>query len=147
MPAAHRQVGLEGDGAELAKALLDGVDRPVVDQPPGVDDDHPLAQLLDVAQVVGGEDDGGALVAVLLPDELADALLDDQVQPDGGLVQVDDLRLVDQGGGQLGAHLLPERHVADRHVQQLFQLQGLGELVEQLLVAGRLHLVDAWPPG
>ena len=74
--------------------------------------------------------------AVLLLDELADALLDDQVEADGGLVEVDDLRLVDQGGGQLGAHLLPERHVADRDVQQLLQFQRLGELVRAAACSG-----------
>ncbi len=147
---ANRQIesldvfcGIEGDLAELAKSLLDGLDRSVIDDAPIVDDDDALAQLFDVAQVVRGQHDGHALGDAFPFDEVADALLDDQVQADGRLVQIDDLWLVDQRRRQLGAHLLPQRHVADGDIEQLVELQRFRELIQHQAVLDRVDVIDS----
>ena len=52
---------------------------PVEVHPALVDDDHPPTQLLDVPQVVGGQDHGRAALAVDVGDKGADAVLGDHV--------------------------------------------------------------------
>ncbi len=94
----HRQDDLP---AQLPVDLLGGA---LGHDPALVQDEHPVAGGLHLLQDVGGEDDRLLLAQAL--DELAD--LDDLVgvQPGGGLVQDEDLGVVDDGLGQAGA--LPE---------------------------------------
>lgn len=54
-----------------------------------IDDDGTMADLLDISRVVRGQKNGDALLRVQLPDQVADALLGDNIQPDGWLVQLD----------------------------------------------------------
>jgi hypothetical protein len=100
--------GFQRDLAELTKAIFDQAQWPIVDDVPRVDHDHALANLFDVAQVVRGEDHRDVALPILFLDELTDALLHDQVEADGRFVEVDHLWIVDQRGGQLGAHLLTQ---------------------------------------
>ena len=79
-----------------------------------VDHDHPVAQRLDVLQVVRGEQQRGAALGVERAEELAQPALADHVEPDGGLVEVDHLRVVEQGGGDVAAHPLAEAELAHR---------------------------------
>src|SRR5205085_2031458 len=57
-----------------------------------VDDDDSLAQGGDVGHVMAGEDDRGAVLAVVLGDELADAGLHGDVDADGRFVEKEDGR-------------------------------------------------------
>ena len=107
-----------------------------------IDDDHALAELLDVARVVGGEEDGHPFLLVGRPGEFPDLLLGDHVQADGGFVEEDHLRLVDQGGRDLAAHALPQGELAHGRLHELLQLEELHQLPHPSPVPSIGHLVD-----
>ena len=90
----------------------------VEDDPAVVDDQQPPAQLDDVAQVVGGEDDGRPLLAVELGQEVAHRRLGLDVEPDGGLVEEQHLGRGQHGRRQLAPHALAQRQRPHGHVQQ-----------------------------
>ena len=73
-----------------------------------MDDHDPLAQGFDVRHVVAGQQDGGAKAAVVLGDELANAALHGHIQADGRFVEEDDLRAMQQRGGDLAFHALTQ---------------------------------------
>ena len=74
------------------------------------------------------EHDRGAALLDQASDELADAVLDRDVQADRGLVEVEQLGVVEQGHAQVGPHPLAERDLAGRNVHEFGQAQDLGEL-------------------
>ena len=121
----------------IAVARLKFRKAPVVAQPAVVDEHQPAADLLDVVHVVRGEQEGRALAPVDLLDKVADAALGHDVQADRRLVQEDDLGIVQQGDGDVCAHLLPEGELAHGLVQEAAHLQNLDEQVDVALV--RLH--------
>ena len=57
---------------------------------------------------------------------LPDAGAEERVDADGGLVEDEQLRLVQEGGGERGAPLLPARQVHDQPLlrRQVEELQG-----------------------
>jgi hypothetical protein len=63
------------------------------------DDPHPVGQLVGLLQVLGGEEDGGAALALEGPDLGPDRGPALGVEAGGGLVQEEDLGVVDEGGG------------------------------------------------
>lgn len=73
-----------------------------------VDQDDAPAQPFHVFQIVSGEDDRRAEVGVDVCDEFADALLRDDVQADGRLVQVEQSWLVEHGGREVTTHPLTQ---------------------------------------
>ena len=108
---------LEGDGLGADVVTAQGGDAAVKDDVAMVDDHGPLAEHLDVAGIVGGQKDGDLLLLVHLQDKVADALLDDDVEADGGLVEEEDLGPVEQGGGDLAAHALAQGQFTHRGLQ------------------------------
>ena len=105
-----------------------GGDLVVVDHLAVVDDDGPLGDVLDVGHVVAREEDRGALLLVEAHEQLAEPLLGHEVEPDGRLVEEQDLRVVEQARGELAAHPLAEREVAHRLVEQVGGAEQLAEL-------------------
>jgi hypothetical protein len=73
-----------------------------------VDHHHAAAELLDVLQVVGGQQQGRRTFRVDPAQELAQPALADHVQSDGGLVEVQDLRVVQERRRDVAAHPLPQ---------------------------------------
>jgi hypothetical protein len=61
-----------------------------MDDPPPVDDQHLVADRHDVAQVVAGQQDGGAELAGNPVQQVAHRVLEDEVEPDRRLVQEQD---------------------------------------------------------
>ncbi len=61
-----------------------------------VDDHHARRQRFDVLHVVGGQQDGGALFAVEFAQECAQAGLGHHVDADGGFVEEQHRRIVQQ---------------------------------------------------
>ena len=59
--------------------------------------------------------------------EVADAVLGHHVQPDGRLVQVEDLRIVQQRGRQVAAHALAERELAHGRAQERVEVEQVAE--------------------
>ena len=66
----------------------------IVEQSAFVDHDNPVADLVDIHHIVGGQNNRGALFAVQLTDEKADFILYHNIQPDGGLVEIQNLGVV-----------------------------------------------------
>ncbi len=85
---------------------------------------------------------GGSGLGVDPHQELAEALLGQQVEPDGRLVEEEDGGLVEHARHQLAAHPLAEREVADRDVEQLGGIEQLGQLVEAGGLPAPLEAVD-----
>ncbi len=101
---------------------------------PRVDQQHAVAEPLDVAHVVGGQQQGRAVGAALGDQELAQPLLGEHVEADGGLVEHDQRGGVQQCRGHLGAHPLAQRELTHRGAEEIAHLQAL----HQLLGAGAL---------
>ncbi len=116
--------------------------RAVPDQLAVVDHEQPVAEPLDVAEVVRGQEHRDALVAVDLDEEVADALLGDDVEPDRRLVEEEQLRAVEHRGGQLAADPLAERQLAHRRLQERVEVEHLPKPREVRAVALGRHLVD-----
>ncbi len=74
-------------------------------------------------------------------DELADAVLDGDVQADRRLVEIEQLGIVEQGHAQVGPHPLAERDLACWQIDELGQAKELGELGQVLLVSPGRDLV------
>lgn len=80
---------------------------------------------------------GGSGLGVDPHQELAEALLGQQVEPDGRLVEEEDGGLVEHARHQLAAHPLAEREVADRDVEQLGGIEQLGQLASRRVACRR----------
>ena len=114
-------------GDDAVGAYRRFIEGAVVHDLPLVDDDDAVAELLDVAHVVGGEDDGLAVGAIDLADELADVLLGHHVQSDRRLVQEDEVRVVQHRAAEVGAHALSKAELPHRDVHELVDRQNVGE--------------------
>jgi hypothetical protein len=105
-------------------------DRAVVDEPAVAHQRDALGEPGDLGHVVRGEQHGPAAAVHLVPQELPHLFLDHHVHPDRRLVEEDDLRVVDQRGGQVAPDSLPERQLAGPGVPELGQLKDRAELGE-----------------
>ncbi len=97
----------------------------------GVDDPDPVGELVGLLQVLGGEEDGGALV-VELRDLLPDRLARDGVEARGRLVEEQHPRLVHQRRGEVEAPLHAARVGADAAVGGRLEVDALQQLVRAL---------------
>ena len=64
--------------------------------------------------------------------ELTQPPLAHDVEPDGGLVEVEDLRVVQQCGRDVAAHPLAEAELPDRGVEQVAEAEQLDVLGSRL---------------
>src|SRR5450759_2734709 len=131
----RRSSQLEVDDSIAGIVVLQGGQVAVMDDLAVVDDDDAVADVLDVAEIVGRQHHRGPALLDQAADELADAVLDGDVQTDCRLVQVEHLGVVEKGHAQVGPHPLSERDLAGRDVHELGQAEELGELGQVLLVA------------
>ena len=107
----ERGIGLgqvHDDLPPSAKAIQQVGQPAVKEQPSVVDDQDPVAEPFDILEVVRREDDGRAVFAVDVADELADALFGDHVQADGRLVEKQQRGLMEHGRAEVGAHPLAQ---------------------------------------
>ncbi len=145
--AVLRQVGRaveQGDADRLGRRELvgQGGEGAVEQDPAVVDDDHPLAQGLDVGHVVARQQHRRARPLVVLGEERADPLLGGDVEPDRRLVEEQHRRPMQEGAADLGLHPLPERQVADRLGDQVAEVEELDQLVAHLHELGARQAVD-----
>ena len=96
-------------------------------------------QCLDVLEVVGGQQQGGAALGVEGAEEVAQPALADHVEADRRLVEVEDLGVVEQRRGDVAAHPLPEGELADRDVEQVAEVEPLDTPVRQLSLGQRMR--------
>ncbi|MNG10389.1 hypothetical protein D3C84_938530 [compost metagenome] len=64
---------------------------------------------------------------------IADAPLGDDVQTDRRLVEEQNVRVVQQRGGQIGSHSLAQRQLAHRRIHELAKLQQLGKFANSCI--------------
>src|SRR5205809_4157809 len=118
---------IDDEHALLPVARLERVDVAVEDQPAAIDDQDPRAEPLDVREVMRGEEHGHAALAVRAQQELADPLPRDDVEPDGRLVEKEDLRVVEHRRGQLTADALAEGELTHRRPEKRIEIEQLPE--------------------
>ena len=100
-----------------------------------VDDDHPLRQGGHIAHVVAGQQHRRPVAAVVVSQEAAQRRLRGHVEAEGGLVEEQHTRTMEQSPSQFTAHSLPQAEHADLPVQQRGQVEEVDELVEHLPIA------------
>src|ERR1700687_4381561 len=111
------------------------------DQQAAVDDGEPRAHPLRDLQDVGGEEDGLALLAEVLQDvfHLAGTLW---IEPHGGLVEEEHLRVMEQGSGQ--GQLLP--HAAgvagEEVVAALVQIEEFQQRLDPAIAKASLDVIE-----
>ena len=98
-----------------------------------VNQDHPLAEFLDILHVVTGQQRHHAVSAVIFPEKLTDFLLADHVESDRRFVQEKNLRSVEQGGDQLHLHPLAETQFPDHHAHLVTHIKQFTQLIDRAL--------------
>ena len=147
--AERREVGeldrlgaFEFDRLHIAVDVLDLVERTLVHDLALVDHDDPAAEFLDVVEVVRRQDDRGMEGPVHVSDGVAHLLLGDDVEADRRFVEEEDLGVVEERGGDVGAHPLSERERADRRLDEGVDLEDVVEERHPLLEVGVGDVVD-----
>ena len=107
-----------------------------------VDDGHAMGQFVGLFQVVGGEEDGEAVIAVEVLDQAPQALAAADVQSQGGLVQEEDARAVDEGGGDVQLARHAPGIGADRLIQAGLQFEMAGQFFDAGADVRFLHAVE-----
>ena len=141
----HAIVHLDDQGAGL---LRERVERRGAQEPPGVDGDEVVADALDLAEQVAGHDDGDAELVAGAADEVEHLIAAGRVEPVRGLVEEQELRVVDERLGQLDA-LLHARRVAAHGPVALLEEADVAQHVGGALAGRRArqagharHVVD-----
>ena len=129
---AHLPTGRQALG-ELLQAA-------VVKERAGMDQQHARTQGRDVGHVMAGEQHRGAIAAVVISQETAHRRLGIHIQAEGGFIEEQHLRAMQQGRHQFGLHPLTQGQLAHGAVQFLPQFQHLGQFVD---AAGGLPIVEA----
>src|SRR5579859_2394880 len=123
--------------------LLQAGERAVVENGAAVDNHDAAAELFDVVEIVGGEKDGGFVALIDGAEKLANVILGDDVEADGGLIEKQNRRIVQQRGGQVAAHALAERKLANGNVEQFGEAEDLIEKCHALVEVALRDVVDA----
>src|SRR5262245_26894785 len=118
-------------------------DRTVPQQPAAMDHDDTLADPLDVAGVVRGEEQRHAVARRLVVQQLADDRLRRHIEANRRLVEKQHPRRVEQAGRDLAAHPLAERQLADGRVEKRSEPERRRERVDAPPVFGARDFVDA----
>ncbi len=120
-------------------------ERAVVEDGAAVDDHDAAAELFDVVEIVGGEKDRSFVALVDGAEKLANVVLGDDVEADGGLVEKKNRRIVKERGGEVAAHALAEREFANGNVEQFGEAEDLIEKFHALVDsrAARRHRCGA----
>ena len=78
---------------------------------PGIDNNNAPAEPFNIPNVMAGQKYRSVEVPVHLPDQRADIFFHHRIQAYGGLIQKQNLRLMDQGGCNLAADPLSQRKI------------------------------------
>src|SRR6218665_7380 len=101
-----------------------------------IDHDEARADGLDILQLVRGEDDGDAALAVDLGKKAPHRILGDHIETDGRLIEEQDLWIVQQRHDDLGAHALAEAELAYGPVEKGREVEQGAEALQVVLIAG-----------
>ena len=114
-----------GDDHVVADGALELVGRALGDELAVGEDADPVGQLVGLLEVLGGEEDRGAEVGVQPAHLLPHGGAAHRVEAGGRLVEEQDLRVVDQGGGEVEPALHAAGVGADRSVHRVADVDEL----------------------
>ena len=114
-------------------------------EPPGIDRDEEVADTLDLAEQVAGDDDGDPELGPGPSDQREHLVATGRIEAVGRLVEQEQARAVDQRLGQLDPLLHPGRVAADRPVALLVQAD-VAEDLGGALACGRPSAVRTCAP-
>src|SRR5205085_11844814 len=95
--------------------------------------------VLDVGDVVAREEHRRRPLLVEADEEFAEALLAEQIEADGRLVEKENVGLVEQTGREFATHALAERQAAHGLREQVYGFEQLAEFAD---AARQLRVVD-----
>ena len=122
--------------------------QPAVIQLAAVSQHHyPGAQGSDIFHVVCRQQDGGSLFRVLPPQEVPQCQLAHRVQAYCRLIQVQQLRAVQQASAQFRPHPLSQAQQPQRRPQKVSQLQCFCQFIQPFLIVGFRNPVDILQQG
>ncbi len=110
-----------------------------------VDDDDPVADFLDVADVVGSEEDRGVFRPVDRVDNVPEIGFGNHVEPDGRFVEKQDFWAVDEARDEFRPHSLPEGQLPYGNMEQISHLERFEEIIKalaELFVRDIVHLAE-----
>ena len=93
-----------------------------------IDQDDPLAELLDILHVVTGQECDDLVTAVVFPEEFPDLFLAHDIETDRRLIQEENLGTVHQRGDQLHLHPLTQTQFPDHDAHLVADIKQLREL-------------------
>src|SRR5579883_233983 len=107
-----------------------------------IDDNGPLAYLLDVPGVVTGQENGQALFGVESPDQVADTLLGDDIQANCWLVEKNYRGFVQQSRRKLAAHTFAQAELPGRRAHIIGDVENLDQQIAPLAILVLVQFVD-----
>ena len=108
-----------------------------------VDDDHPFAEFFDILHVVTRQHRGNPIFLAVVAQKVADLLLADHVQSDGGFIQEQDFWTVNQRNDQLHLHSLAETQFPDHDIEFIADIQEVDQLVDNLPELAFLNFINS----
>ncbi len=128
-------------GAE--ELFFEAGERAVVEDGAAIDDHDAATKFFDVVEIVRGEKNRSFVALVDGAEELANVVLSDNVEADGGLIEKKDGWIVEQCGGEIAAHALAKRKFANGNVEQILEPEDLVEEFHAFVVVALRDIVDA----
>ena len=128
-----RRAGAGDEGDDFFARAAGGFEagqRAVVDFCALVDHDDTFTKFLDVGHVVAREENGDAILAVVVAEKLADGALGHDVETDGRFVEKEDARAVEERSDEFHFHPLAEGKLAHHHVEFGADGEKVDEFVE-----------------
>src|SRR5260221_94253 len=99
-------------------------------------------ELFELGHIVAGDDDGDRAFAIELANERQNAPAREDVEAKRGLVEQQDLGLVQQRQGQIGAHALTETELARQGAEDVVEVEQLAHQAEHPFVARARDVPD-----
>ncbi len=119
------------------------IERAIVEDAAVIDDHDAAAKLLDIVEIVSGEQNGGVKLAIDGAQELADVVLGNHVEANGRLIEKEERGIVQQCRGQIAAHAFAERKFAHGSVQVIANAEDFVEALHARVEILLRYIVNA----
>ena len=124
-----RRIGVDAELEHLVAERGEQVGRPVErDDPPGVHDADAVAEPLGLVEVVRREQHGRAEASAQAADDVDELVADARIEPDGRFVEEQHAWFGDERACDLEPPALPAAVGRDRTVEQVGEVEAVGEL-------------------
>src|SRR2546430_2492867 len=99
-----------------------------------IDNDHALAQLLNILHIMTSQKNRRVMTFVVCFDKITELLLHQNIKADCGFIKKENLWSMDKCGNKLALHALAKRELANLYVEDISDIQKLNQLIKCLLV-------------